>query len=365
MQTILVAHNYEKDSFANMSYQLAHSIASKGNRVIFISHKPYFKESFEKEIDSGVLIVSSWSSKNRPTGFKDVIWFYKIYKKYKPRVVIGHFVGSNIAAVMSKIFSFNKVKTYVYYHTLSKQISLDIDIKTLRNKINYWRKRLFYYFFCDTLICPSNLAKKDLLDFFKIDKGIVLLNPIQDRFVTKEEKNSPKTVISFLGRLDKSKGILELIDAFKVYKKKKSQSQLILQIAGVGKYDEILRKENLNFKDLVFLGKLEYQEVDNYIQKSDFIIIPSKMDNLPTVGLEALMNSTPLLISSKTGLSEYLKNNENCYLFLPEVESIIEVFEKVENNFINYEYLSKNARQSYVDNFSMDKYIIKMEKIIK
>ena len=113
------------------------------------------------------------------------------------------------------------------------------------------------------------------------------------------------------------------------------------------------------------MGKLEYQEVDNYIQKSDFIIIPSKMDNLPTVGLEALMNSTPLLISSKTGLSEYLKNNENCYLFLPEVESIIEVFEKVENNFINYEYLSKNARQSYVDNFSMDKYIIKMEKIIK
>ena len=365
MQTILIAHNYGKDSFANLSYQLAHSIASKGNRVIFMSHRPYFKESFEKKIGGGILIVSSWSSKNRPTGFKDVIWFYNIYIKYKPSIVIGHFVGSNITAVMSKIFSINKVKTYVYYHTLSKQISLDTNLKTIRSKINYWRKRFFYYFFCDKLICPSNLAKKDLLDFFKIDKGLVVLNPIQDRFVTNKENDSHKTIISFLGRLDRSKGVLDLIDAFRVFKKKHENSQLILQIAGTGKYDEILRKESLNFKDIIFFGKLEYKEVDNYIQKSDFMIIPSKVDNLPTVGLEALMNSTPLLISSKTGLSEYLKNNENCYLFLPELESIIAVFEKVENNFINYKCLSTNARQSYLDNFSMDKYIANMERIIK
>ena len=69
------------------------------------------------------------------------------------------------------------------------------------------------------------------------------------------------------------------------------------------------------------------------------------------------MNSTPLLISSETGLSEYLKNNKNCYLFLPELDSIIAVFEKVENNFIDYKCLSTNARQSYLDNFSMDQYV--------
>lgn len=365
MKTILIAHNYEKNSFANLSYQLAGSLASKGNRVIFMSHKPYFKESFEKNIGNGILIVCSWSSKNRPTGFKDVIWFYNIYIKYKPSVIIGHFVGSNITCTIAKILSFNKVKTYVYYHTLSEQINIDLTAKKIKNKINYYRKRFFYYFFCDKLICPSNLAKKDLLDYFKLDKGLVVLNPMQDRFVDNLNNSKTNNIISYLGRLESSKGVLEMIETFKLYKKNNKNSKLILQIAGSGRYNEIIKIQTINFEDIIFLGNLNYNEVDNYIQNSSFIIIPSKIDNLPTVGLEALMNSTPLLLSYKTGLSEYLKDNENCYLFLPEKEKILELFKKVEDNFIEYEYLRKNARQSYLDNFSMEKYIAEMEKIIK
>ena len=365
MKTILIAHNYDKNSFANLSYQLAHSLASKGDRVIFMSHKPYIKEVFEKKIGKGILIVSSWSSKNRPTGFKDVVWFYNIYKQYKPSIIIGHFVGSNITTLVSKILSFNKAKTFIYYHTLSKQINTDSNTKIIKNKINYYRKRFFYYFFCDKLICPSNLAKIDLLNYFKINKGVVVLNPMEDRFVDNLMNSNTNNIISYLGRLDSSKGVIDMIEAFKIYKKKNINSKLILQIAGSGKYEKTIKMQVNNFEDIKFLGNLDYKEVDNYIKNSSFIIIPSKIDNLPTVGLEALMNSTPILLSSKTGLSEYLKDNENCYLFLPEIEKILELFKKVEDNFIEYTYLRKNARQSYLDNFSMDKYITKMEEIIK
>ncbi len=365
MKTILIAHNYDKNSFANLSYQLAHSLASKGDRVIFMSHKPYIKEVFEKKIGKGILIVSSWSSKNRPTGFKDVVWFYNIYKQYKPSIIIGHFVGSNITTLVSKILSFNKAKTFIYYHTLSKQINTDSNTKIIKNKINYYRKRFFYYFFCDKLICPSNLAKIDLLNYFKINKGVVVLNPMEDRFVDNLMNSNTNNIISYLGRLDSSKGVIDMIEAFKIYKKKNINSKLILQIAGSGKYEKTIKMQVNNLEDIKFLGNLDYKEVDNYIKNSSFIIIPSKIDNLPTVGLEALMNSTPILLSSKTGLSEYLKDNENCYLFLPEIEKILELFKKVEDNFIEYTYLRKNARQSYLDNFSMDKYITKMEEIIK
>ena len=46
----------------------------------------------------------------------------------------------------------------------------------------------FYLFFCDKIICPSHLAKKDLSDYFQINKGIVVLNPMQDRFEIKKLK---------------------------------------------------------------------------------------------------------------------------------------------------------------------------------
>jgi hypothetical protein len=44
MKTIIIAHNYSEESFSAMSYHLAHHLASLGNRVIFISHRPYFSE---------------------------------------------------------------------------------------------------------------------------------------------------------------------------------------------------------------------------------------------------------------------------------------------------------------------------------
>ena len=44
MKTILIAHNYTQNSFASMSFNLAHHLAKLGNRVVFISHKPFFKD---------------------------------------------------------------------------------------------------------------------------------------------------------------------------------------------------------------------------------------------------------------------------------------------------------------------------------
>ena len=365
MKTVLIAHNFEVDSVANMSYILAHRIAEKGNRVIFMSHKPYFKESFKKKIGNGILIVFSWSSDRRPTGFKDFRWFYKIYKEYKPSIIIGHFVGSNITTVLSKILSLNKVKTYIYYHTLSKQLSIDIKHKNIKSRFNYLRKRLFYLFFCDKIICPSHLAKKDLSDYFQINKGIVVLNPMQDRFEIKKLNNKNNIIISFLGRLDTSKGVLDLIEGFKLFKKQYEKSKLILQIAGSGKYSEFLKEELKKFGGITFFGKLDYKQVDNYIRESNFIIIPSKIDNLPTVGLEALMNSTPLLISTETGLTKYLIDNKDCYKFKPNIDSIVEMFKKVEENFYSFNKLSENARLTYIELFSIEKYVAKMEKIIE
>lgn len=113
--------------------------------------------------DKGELIIYSWPSEKRPTSIKDAIWFAKLYFMYKPNMVVGHFVGANITIGISKLLSFTKVKTFAYYHTLMEQINLDNqNTSTFKRKILFLRKKMFYKFFCDVIVCPSELALKIL-----------------------------------------------------------------------------------------------------------------------------------------------------------------------------------------------------------
>jgi len=363
MKTVLIAHNYSEDSFSAMSYYLANHLAAQGFEVVFISHQPYFvkKEVVKKK---GIINIYSWVTKNRPTSVKDFIWFTRLYFKYKPNIVIGHFVGSNISILMSKLLSLGKVRTFEYYHTLINQLLTDGKKTPIKQKLLFIRKKMFYWFFCDKIVCPSELAKKDFEAFYKIKKGMVLVNPLKDRFNDKLPLRKDTIVISYLGRLDKSKGILETIKAFKLYIKKKPDSKLIFNIAGSGHQEKEIEKISKKENNIIFLGRLSYNQIDNYLNKSHYAIIPSKYDNLPTVGLEAMMNKTPLLISNSTGLTDYLVDGKECYKFDTTNEGLFALFQRVESNFKQQDQMAKNARLTFENLFSMENYCEKFTKLI-
>ncbi|MEO8234790.1 MAG: glycosyltransferase family 4 protein [Flavobacterium sp.] len=365
MKTVLIAHNYSKNSFAIMSYNLAHYLADLGYRVIFISHKPYFEKKEIVKKEKGEIIIYSWPTKKRPTSIKDFIWYAKIYLKYKPEVIIGHFVGSNITAIVSKTLSFGKVKTLVYYHTLYNQIVSDSRGESIKQKILNIRKKWYYYFVCDIVVCPSAMAKKDLLNYFSAKNGVVVLNPMADRFVSKIPISNENIIISYLGRLDISKGVFDLIEAFNSYKEKKMNSKIILNIAGSGSQESEIVEIIKDNSSVIFLGALSYEKIDDYLNKSHFTIISSKFDNLPTVGLESLMNKTPLLISNSTGLTNYLTDENDCFKFDSNLDSLIKVFEKVEANFNSHQVMSENARKTYEEKFTLSDYCANMLELIK
>lgn len=343
-----------------MSYHLAHFLAEQGHLVIFISHKPFFKKKTEIIKDNGgKIIIYSWATTKRPTSFRDIFWYIKIHLKYKPNYIIGHFVGANISIGISKILTFGKVKTLIYYHILSSQIITDINKISIPQKLLFFRKRFFYNFFCDKVICPSEMAKLDLETFYKIfNKGIIILNSIEDRFFgTKSLINLDELIISYLGRFDLSKGVLELINAFLKYCKDFPDTNIKLQLAGSGRLDNKIKELIKNNNKIKKNEKLPYDQVDEYLRNSHFTIIPSKFDNLPTVGLESIMNATPILISYNTGLAQYLEENKECFKFNSDEKSIYNTFKKVgkltENEFLEMSY---HAKKKYLNLFSIEKY---------
>ncbi len=89
-----------------------------------------------------------------------------------------------------------------------------------------------------------------------------------------------------------------MIEAFSFYKEENPNSRIILNIAGNGVLENQVIARINNRNDIKYIGGLTYDKVDAYLNASHFTIIPSKFDNLPTVGIESLMNKTPLLISN-------------------------------------------------------------------
>ncbi len=364
MKTVVIAHNYSEVSFSAMSYHLAHHLADLDHKVVFISHQPYFVKEQLVEKGKGKIIVCSWPTTKRPTLIRDFIWYMSIYFKYKPNVIIGHFVGSNISLSVSKLLSFGKVKTFEYYHTLTDQLFADVKNTSIKKKMLFFRKKIFYKLFCDVIICPSALAKKDLEDFYSIGKGHVMLNPVKDRFESKIEIDKDSITISYLGRLDPSKGVVDLINAFTTYKNKVPSSKIILNIAGTGSQELEIKEMIKDNLAISYHGGLPYGTIDDYLNKSHFVIIPSKFDNLPTVGLESMMNQTPLLISNTIGLSSYLIDGKECFKFEPNVDSMVLLFDKIENSFNLYEQMSFDGRATFLEKFGMDTYCDSISNMI-
>lgn len=365
MKTIFIAHNYNEDSFAVISVSLAHYLADQGNRVVFISYRPLFIKEETITKDNGEIIICSWPSERRPTTMNDAFWFIKLYFKYKPSIVIGHFVGANITIGISKILSFNNVKTFGYYHTLTEQINLDNQNRTqFKTKLLSFRKESFYKLFCDKIICPSELAKQDFEKNYSSKKGLVIVNPMKDRFLNRNNIRGNTIVISFLGRFAASKGVVELIEAFKIYKKNNKNSNIILNIAGSGYLEAEIKELIQHETDVFYFGALNYKNIDEYLQDAHFTIIPSKTDNLPTVGLESMMNQTPLLISNTTGLTHYLEDGKECFKFDSDIESMLLLFKRVEDNFVKQSQMAINARATFLSKFSVEKYCINFSKEI-
>ena len=364
MPTIFIAHNFKRESYNVMSYELAQYLAAKEWVVVFISHNPRFEKVKKIKCKRGEIHVYSWLS-SRPTTFSDFLWFSKLYKLYKPDIILGHFVGANILAVGSKILSFGKVKSLVYYHSLSKPLALDNPKKTLMARFRYIRKKLFYNFFVDTIITPSKMGEVDFIKYYGLDKCQVLLNPIEDRFRCFSSPPKNELILGFLGRLDKSKGILGFLENFVLYKLNNPKSILKLKIAGPGHLNDHIRNLALQYDFLQFEGSLSYEKVDSFISKSSFIVIPSISDNLTTVGVEALMNGVPIVISSGSGLSEYINDEKEGFKFKYGNEEIIEVLERLERSSQSRNRMAVDARKTYLKLFSIEEYCGKMYRLLK
>ena len=177
--------------------------------------------------------------------------------------------------------------------------------------------------------------------------------------------------ILFLGRIDRDKGLFELLEAVALIR---SKMHIAFQVSIIGGGSDLdLLKDlaaTLNILDIVnFKGVLsDVQEVRNEYLNSDIFVLPTYHEGFPRTLYEAMIFGVPIITTFVGGISALMRDGYNCFEIQPKsVESIVEIVGLVMNNYKDTEKVVHNGflTVSEVFNSSKQSHAAHLNQILK
>ncbi len=166
-------------------------------------------------------------------------------------------------------------------------------------------------------------------------------------------------ILLFVGHLSVSKGVYELIDAFKELFEKEENLRLVL--CGDGNERDNLERKIIRYglRDKVILkGVISYNEVPKWMQASDMLILPSYSEGVPNVVMEAMACGLPVIATAVGGLPAAVKGSKGIILVQPKsVNQLKSAIQKVLENEELYNEMQENARKTAVERFDIKRHV--------
>ena len=325
-----------------------HHFAMKGNRNLPCADDPYFVE----EIDYADLLGNGKYLESLRVLWKSIYSLEakaniaRLVHKVKPDVVhmhsVRHHITCSIISELTKrripiVWTLHDYKELCpnttfrnaggiceqcrgkrYFKTVlnrCKKESLAASMVTfLEAKVNSF---LDYDRHIGLYISPSAFLREKFIEYgYSPDRIIHLPNFMDvDQFTPHYEYSD---YMLFLGRLERSKGLGTLIEAFA--RMKEEGSSLRLKIAGTGNMERALSFA-ISRRDLAnidMLGLLQGDALMEAIRNAMAIVVPSEWyENYPFSILEAMAFGKPVIASRIGGIPEQVEDGITGYLFEP------------------------------------------------
>ncbi|MDR0979348.1 MAG: glycosyltransferase [Lachnospiraceae bacterium] len=162
------------------------------------------------------------------------------------------------------------------------------------------------------------LSTKEQADFYKDELGEkkVLNIPLALDTFPNDFSNLDTKQITYIGRLEKEKGVLDLIDVFKVIKEE--SPECVLNIVGDGSKKEDLQariKEYDLEKNVILYGYKDRREIEKILLNTSIGINTSYIESFGLAVLETLSYGIPCIaFDSAKGILELIDNEKNGYI---------------------------------------------------
>lgn len=225
----------------------------------------------------------------------------------------------------------------------------------IQNNIVKFNKKINY------LVTISNFSENILKNYFKSSKIFRIYNPILINEKSEKINVIENDFFIFVGRIEIEKGIDVVCKTFSLNKKN-------IYIIGDGKDYFKIKNKYQDFKNIIFKGWQNHDNVLNYMKKSKILIFPSLWyEAAPLTILEALSQGLPCMVSKFCAAIDFVDDRTG-WIFDPysnEIDLLInnltdaEINEKSKNSYDGF-WKKPFTKTSYADNIK--KMFIEIEK---
>ena len=286
----------------------------------------------------------------------------EIIKNFKPDIIQANAADTLKYAVFSKmVFKWNV--PIVYRNASASSFYIQ---NTFSRFFNYILLRNI-----DSIISVSESSKKDLNHLFPFTASKTWVIPVgienEDRINSLENKFDKRSFnIIHAGSFTREKNHHGLLDIFKAVLKMNQHCVLHLLGDGDLKGEIETRIANENLDNKIFL----HGGVKNplaYIREADVLVLPSIIEGLPGVLLEAMYCKTPVIAYNVGGVGEIVMNGTGILVEEGNIEAFAKAiyqisedpdFQKVENA---YKMVMEKYVNSTLADMFYEKYLLTIE----
>lgn len=172
-------------------------------------------------------------------------------------------------------------------------------------------------------------------------------------------KEANRPFFLFVGRLEKIKGLQNVIPIFSKYDKGD------LLIAGDGEYESELKRLAAGVPNVKFLGRLSYQELQALYHNALAVIVPSICyEVFGIIIIESFAHKTPVIVNNLGALPEVVTQSKGGFIYNTEDE-LIHQMEKLRLNPSLRAELGDNGYNAYRKYWTEEYHIHKYYQIIQ
>ena len=218
------------------------------------------------------------------------------------------------------------VPCIIMFHTLGMvknlleigEVETELRIETEKELVRNYQR----------IIAATEKEKKDLIHYYQASPETISVIPcgvnlelfqhIDKKIARQELGLADGNIILFVGRIERLKGIDELLRAMPYLKKR---SGLRLLIIGGDGYSQVeveklkILSRNLCIQDSIsFLGSVPQRELPLFYSAADVCVSPSYYESFGLVALESLACGTPVVATSVGGATSFIRQSETGYV---------------------------------------------------
>lgn len=341
------------------TYNLSKKLVERGHQVVVITRGSWSRTERES-IDEIEVIKAPFIPVYPLYIHVHGMLVYKVFKKLESEVDVVHFhtplppsIKTSLPVVTTihtPMLSDNRyIEVSSLYSLLSKIsariVSYPVELKLIQSS--------------DIVTTVSKSVAQELKEYhLNPEKVIVVGNGVDEKFFYPKQKilGDGKKYIMFAGRIDREKGLFDLVESARYVCSEKPDVFFIIAGKGrdLGKLRESIRKAKLQDR-FIFPGQVNKDQLVKLYQDATIFVFPSYHEGLPGAVLEAMSCGLPVIATDVRGNRDLISNGETGILVPPRSpEKMAETISMLLKDKNFRKNLGRNARKTVEEKYTWD-----------